>query len=339
MKEILPGLFQLVLPLPGFSPDSMNVYLFRGSGRDGGRNGDGYTIIDTGWDTEALVKSVQDQLAEYSISFSEIKQVLITHCHVDHLGMIGRYKKENGARICYHQNEVDLIKIRFTGGDHYWPMTEQFLQTNGMPAAELTPTRFQLPSVTSIPAADVFLKGGEVISLGDYNLKAVNTPGHTPGHTAYYEPGKKLLFGGDVLLPTIVTNAALHVQHSLNPIRQYLDSLRELYKLEVELVLPGHEYIFRDHRRRIDDLIKHNLKKNRDIYNTFHDSLPKSAYQVSQLLAWSPETGDTSWSRLSDWDKRFAVLQTIAHLEELAYTGKLTKLTKEQKVLYYRPDK
>jgi glyoxylase-like metal-dependent hydrolase (beta-lactamase superfamily II) len=328
MKEIQPGIFQLVLPLPGFAPDTMNVYLFR--------DREGYTIIDTGWDTQALVKSVQDQLAEINARFSEIKRVLITHCHVDHLGMIGRYKRENEALIYYHQNEIGLIKIRFCKGDNYWPMTEQFLQTNGMPAAELTPTKFQLPSVTSLPEPDVSLKGGEIIPVGDYKLKVINTPGHTPGHAAYYEPEKKLLFCGDVLLPTIVTNAALHVQHIVNPIRQYLDSLRELRKLEVEMILPGHEYIFSGHRQRIDDLISHNLKKSRDIFSTFRDAVPRSAYQVSQLLAWSPETQDATWSRLSDWDKRFAVLQTTAHLDELAYASKLTKIIQDGKILFFR---
>jgi glyoxylase-like metal-dependent hydrolase (beta-lactamase superfamily II) len=327
MKEIFPGIYQLVLPLPGFSPNSINVYLFR--------DNNGYTVIDTGWDTPALVKSIQDQLSEFNIRFGEIKRVLVTHCHVDHLGMIGRYKKENNASIYFHKNETGLIKIRFTGGDHYWPMTEQFLKTHGMPESELTPPKFQLPSVDSLPEADVLLQGGELIPVGAYNLKVINTPGHTPGHSAYYEPQKKLLFCGDVLLPTIVTNAALHVQHTINPIRQYLDSLQELQKLEIDWILPGHEYIFSGHRKRIDELVNHNLKKSRDIFNTFGDSAPKTAYEVSQLLAWSPETKGATWARLSDWDKRFAVLQTIAHLEELACAGKLTKIAQDDK-MYYR---
>ena len=100
MKEILPDIYQLNLSLPGFSPDSMNVYLLKCK--------DGFTAIDTGWDTPVLVKSVQDQLSEFKIKMSDIKQVLITHCHVDHMGLIARYKVENNARLSIHKNEIDL---------------------------------------------------------------------------------------------------------------------------------------------------------------------------------------------------------------------------------------
>ncbi len=329
MKELFPGIYQLVLPLTGFDPDSMNAYLFR--------DNDGYTIIDTGWDTQALVKSVQEQLSENNIRFSEIRRVLVTHCHLDHFGMIGRYKKENNAVIYQHENESSLIKVRFSGGDRYWPLTEEFLRTNGMPESELTPTSFQLPPVSYLPDTDVPLKGGEIINVGNYHLKVINTPGHTPGHCSFYEPDKKLLFSGDVLLPTIATNAAMHVQHIVNPINQYLDSIRELQKLDIDLVLPGHEDVFSGHRKRIDELIRHSIKKSRNIVNSFQDSVPKTAYEVSKLIAWSSDKKTNNWTRLSDWDKRFAVLQTIAHLDELAYSGKLIKLSKSGTTCYQKP--
>ncbi|MBN1191383.1 MAG: MBL fold metallo-hydrolase [Dehalococcoidales bacterium] len=329
MKEILPGIYQLVLPLPGFNPDTMNMYLLRDK--------DGYTIIDTGWDTQVLVRSVHDQLSEFDMSFSDIKRILITHCHRDHLGMIGRYKKENNACIYLHQNEIELMKIRFSQGDKYWPMTEAFLQTNGMPSSELTPTGLQLPAVFYLPDPDIVLHGGEVISVGDYRLKVINTPGHTPGHCSYYEQEKKLLFSGDVLLPTIDTNAALHVQHIQNPIRQYLDSILALKEIEVDLVLPGHEDVFSGHCQRIDAIVQHNIKKSQDVFKLFRDSTPKTSYEISKLIALSADKKTDNWIRLSGWDKRFAVLQTTAHLDELAYAGRLTKSVRDGTIYYQKP--
>ena len=208
---------------------------------------------------------MEAQLSEIGASLADIKQVIITHCHIDHFGLTPRLKKEHQARVYLHQKEMDLIKIRFSGGDNFLPLTDKFLQTHGVPASELPPPEIQIPISNDLISmqADVWLVGGENISVGEYNFKVINTPGHTAGHISLYEPTRKFLFSGDVLLPTIATNAALHVQHIQNPLQQYLDSLQTLKEMDIETVLPGHEYVFSNHRRRIEELIKASSSQSR----------------------------------------------------------------------------
>lgn len=329
MKEILPDIYQITLTLSGFSPGSVNTYLIRDKS--------GYTIIDTGWDAPASLQSLKKQLAEIGSGLPDIKRAIITHCHIDHFGLISRLQHSYQARIYLHQKEMDLIKIRFSGGDQFLPITDKFLQTHGIPEEELPPPEVQIPTTGDLVATrpDVFLRGEEVINAGAYTLRVINTPGHTPGHIVLYEPEKKLLFAGDMLLPTIATNAALHVQHMKNPLQKYLNSLMILKELDIDLVLPGHEHIFSDHRKRIDELIQHHQAKVEEIRKVFTDNRPKTAYDVSRILSWSPNTKATGWNNLSGWDKRFAVLQTIAHLEVMAGENKLTRFSKDGK-LYYR---
>jgi glyoxylase-like metal-dependent hydrolase (beta-lactamase superfamily II) len=329
MKEILPGIFQINLTLSGFSPNSVNIYIIRLD--------DGYISIDTGWDSPPAVKSLEAQLAEIGAGLSDIKEIIITHCHIDHLGMIARLKKLNNAKIYIHEKELDLIKIRFSGGDNFLPLTDQFLKIHGVPDSELPPPEVQLPIPENLAATkpDVLLKGGEEILAGPYTLKVITTPGHTPGHIGLYEPSKKFFFSGDMLLPTIATNAAIHVQHIQNPLQQYLDTLVKLQKMDIQTVLPGHEYIFSNPKPRIEELFIHHKQKADEIYRAFEDGLPKTAYDVSRILSWSPRNKTTTWNNLSGWDKRFAVLQSIAHLEAMVGTGKLTRSSKDGK-LYYR---
>ncbi len=329
MKEVLPGIYQITLTLSGFSPGSVNTYLIRDNG--------GFVIIDTGWDAPPSVQSLGKQLAEIGAGLPDIKRAIITHCHIDHLGLISRLKRLYQTKIYLHQKEMDLIKIRFSGGDNFLPMTDKFLKSHGVPEAELPPPEIQIPTTNNLVSTepDILLQGGEEISAGKYTLKVINTPGHTPGHITLYEPEKKFLFSGDMLLPTIATNAALHVQHIRNPLQQYLNSLLTLKELEIDLVLPGHEYIFTHHRKRIEELFKHHREKAEEIRKILTDSQPKTAYDVSRILSWSPQTGTTTWNNLSGWDKRFAVLQTIAHLEVLAGENVLTGFSKDGK-LYYR---
>jgi glyoxylase-like metal-dependent hydrolase (beta-lactamase superfamily II) len=328
MKEVLPGVYQITLTLSGFNPGSINIYLIR--------DDIGYALIDTGWDMPAAVASMEEQLASAGIRYTDIKRVFITHCHVDHLGMIGRLKRSHNAVIYLHENETELIKLRFNDGDQFIPMTDMFLLTHGVPPSELTPPEFQIPAIPDLTDPDIFLKGGEEIPVGEYRLKVINTPGHTPGHISFYEPRSKFIVSGDVLLPTIATNAAFHVQHIQNPLRKYLNSILTLRELDIGFVLPGHEYIFSNHRQRIDELVQHHHKKDEGIWKVYSNSQPHTAYEVSQELFWSLKARNIAFPQLSGWDKRFAVLQTIAHLEELAFDGLLTRFSSEG-IFFYQP--
>jgi glyoxylase-like metal-dependent hydrolase (beta-lactamase superfamily II) len=319
MKEILPGIYQITLTLSGFNPSSINVYLIRDK--------DGYALIDTGWDSPPSVSCLQKQIAEKGVLFSDIKRVIITHCHIDHLGLIGRLKRSNNATIYLHENEIPLIKVRFRNGDQFIPMTDKFLREHGVPEPELVPPEAQIPNIMKLTEPDVLLRGDEVIRIGAYNFRVINTPGHTPGHISLYEPQNKFLISGDVLLPTIATNAALHIQNTQNPLQKHINSLLTLRQLDIELVLPGHEYVFSGHRQRIDELIDRYREKDSEVLKALADGQPKTAYDVSKILSGSLVKKSAAWQSLSGWDKRFAVLQSIACLEQMTFTEKLSRFS------------
>lgn len=327
MKELFPGVYQVNITLKGFSPNSVNLYVWR--------DHDSLTLIDTGWDLPAAIESLQSQLAEAGMRMEEIQKVLITHCHSDHLGMINRLKQENGARIYLHKNDRDIIRVRYNGRQDYWPNTDRFLYTHGLPPAELPSLGYPLPEIGPLVEPDVWMEGGEVILVGDYHLKTINTPGHSPGHVTFYEPEKHWAFVGDTLLPTIATNAATHIQHMINPLRQYLDSLHTLDALEIAIVCPGHEYTFTDYHRRIAELIEHHQSRSEAVMNLFSPATSElSAYTVACRIAWSPKNKAITWEQLSTWDKRFAMMQSIAHLEFLTFEQKLLRSSQSDKIYY-----
>jgi glyoxylase-like metal-dependent hydrolase (beta-lactamase superfamily II) len=320
MKEIFPGLYQMSLTLSGFDPGSVNSYLIKTSS--------GLTAIDTGWDLPEALDSFYSQLSEIGAKISDIKEVILTHFHIDHMGLIPRLKQNRNVKVYLHEKELELMKIRYTGRDNFLPLTDAFLQTHGFPASELTPPEFQLPMPDHMDSIvpDVLLHGGEEIWVGDYLFKIINTPGHTPGHVALFEAKNKFLISGDMLLPSIATNAAFHVQHIDYPLQKYVESLKTLRKLDFDTVLPGHQNVFHNPQQRIDELIENQAKKSSQILKAFSDQQPKTAFQISQQLAQSRHGGISKWPGLTGWEKRFAVLQTIAHLESLEFDRKLVTL-------------
>ena len=86
------------LTLSGFPPDSVNAYLIR--------DHEGYTIVDTGVDSEPSVQSVNEQLAEIGASMKDIKRAILTHSHIDHLGLIPRLIQDYHTQIYIHQKEI-----------------------------------------------------------------------------------------------------------------------------------------------------------------------------------------------------------------------------------------
>ena len=250
MKEIIPGIYQLQLPMGDFPPGHVNAYLVRGD--------KGYVLIDTGWDTEELSTSFEQQLAEFDISIDDIYQILLTHSHTDHGGRAGKLSRQSKAPIYLHKMEIDIIKSRFTCadnlcGDRFLKLTDQLLGTHGVPSHELGKPYPLLPEIRMLPLPDVTLDGGEIISAGIFNFQVIWTPGHSPGHVCYYEPVHKLLFSGDHVMLSIVPTVSLHLQHNTDPLDNYLRSIDEINRLEVGLVLPGHGELFSNLSRRIQD--------------------------------------------------------------------------------------
>lgn len=332
MREIIPGIYQLRLPTKSFPPGHTNAYLVRGD--------EGYLLVDTGWDTEEILNYIQKEIAEIGISLKEITQIVLTHSHTDHAGLAGRLRHLFPVRIYLHQRGIDTIKFRFTYNDSYcqdnfYPQTDRFLQVHGVPPSQLEKPDTLLPEMRWPPLPDVPLHGGETISTGNFNFQVLWTPGHSPGHISLYEPNQKILISGDVILPTITTNIGFHLQLSNNPLGDYLNSLDKIKNLDISFVLPGHEKPFSNVMQRVAQLVQKHEDKNEEILSVISDYEPKTAYEISLEISRAPGTRRPMWPDFTPLDKRFTVLENVAHLEAMRFQGRASRLLKDSTVYYH----
>jgi hydroxyacylglutathione hydrolase len=129
-------------------------------------------IIDPGcYETEENFE-LQDFISHNSL---EVKLLLNTHCHVDHV--LGNYfvKEKYKVRLAIHRNEEPVLKAVAA----YAPAYGIF--------------KYQETS------ADDYFEEGDVIKLGNQSLKVLFVPGHSPGHVAFWHEDSKNVIGGDVL--------------------------------------------------------------------------------------------------------------------------------------------
>jgi glyoxylase-like metal-dependent hydrolase (beta-lactamase superfamily II) len=329
MIEVAPGIYRMPLPLPVPTLSHINTYLVKGD--------KGHLLIDTGWNTAESFGSLKEQLAEVEVEGREISRIVVTHAHPDHYGLADRLKNLFGAKLYFHHLEKDFIETRYVSMEELIQELGQWLHKNGVPPdrlAELQKASLPMRKFVTPTMPDTTLYGGETITIGDFSFSVLPTPGHAPGHICLYEPDKKILFSGDHILPTITPHVGLHPQSGSNPLGDYLDSLERLKTLEVALVLPGHEYPFTEFRERIEGIILHHSLRNAEIMGALN-SEAKTAFELTTEISWLHDFNGVGWHKLNNWDKRMAILETLAHLEAMRAKGEVEKFNRDD-IIYYR---
>jgi glyoxylase-like metal-dependent hydrolase (beta-lactamase superfamily II) len=327
--EIIPAVYQLVVPLPYNPPGATNIYLLRGD--------DGYLLIDAGWNSDQAFQALGEGLNDVGADFKDIRQIVVTHAHPDHYGLVSKVHKLSKAKIYMHRLDEEFFRTRYAISEDYVRQSEEWFDRNGVPHREIPITR--IPSSGPRPTGllqqpDIYLNGGETISNGIFDLKIIWTPGHSPGHICLYEPKHKLLFAGDNILPVTVPNISLTPGSTGNPLGDFLKSLGLIRNLDVTTVLPAHESIFHDLKKRADEIIELRASRSEEIMQGLGTD-SKTAYEISNLITWMPQFGGVKFRDLMPMDQRAAVSETLAHLRALTVDGKI-KVSIRNNVFHYQ---
>ena len=330
--EIVTGVHQIKLPFPQGIPGNTNVYVVEGS--------KGNILVDTGWDTSDVLWAFREGLRENRLKFQDINWIVITHIHPDHYGLARKIKELCGAEVVMHKIEAGLINSRYKDFNGLlWQIGEE-LSANGVPQAELPELKeaaLWINQFVSPDLPDVMLDDGDRITNGSFEFEVLRTPGHSPGHICLYEPRKRWLFCGDHVLFNTTPHVGSHPQSGDNPLGDYLNSLEMLSGLKVSFVFPGHGPVFNSLRLRVEGIFRHHEQRKGAIMKVLNDGL-KTAYQVASEIPWMLEAGGVAFGDLAPWDRRLAILETIAHLKLLASEDKVGKIDQEGVSLYLSKD-
>lgn len=239
MTEISPGVYAMGQREGGY----VHAFLLESD--------DGLTLIDTLYDTDAGL--ILGQMKCMRRKAQDLKRILLTHGHRSHLGGLATLKDLTGAKVYCHPSEKDIVEGKRTAQPVpispmrpirvYWPVYH--LQLGAALGLGKHP-----PCKVDEPLGDrQRLEGGE--QIGD--IEVVHTPGHSPGHCAFYLSKHKVLFAGDAIVSYPVF-APGWPAFTLNP-RQHLESLNKLAELDVEVVCVGHGEPIVGTKRRMLSLI------------------------------------------------------------------------------------
>jgi glyoxylase-like metal-dependent hydrolase (beta-lactamase superfamily II) len=326
--EIVKGIYQIKVPLPGLGLDHINAYLVEGT--------KGNLLIDTGWNAPEAFTALKQDLLTNGFQLKDITYIAVTHMHPDHYGLAGRIKQISGATVAMSEVEAAMIDQRYVNVTDLLGSVTQFLEASGIAKAELAElSKASMPALDFVVPVkpDVALNGESTIEMDPFEFQVITTPGHSPGHVCFYEPHKRYLFTGDHVLADISPHVGLHPQSGENPLGDYLNSLETVHKLDVSFVFPGHGSVFSGLQARIEGLLAHHKEREYEIMKTISKG-QKTAYQITQEIPWMPTGEPINFKKLPPIDKRLAVLETLAHLQHLIVQSQVTKNTRD-KVNYY----
>lgn len=281
---------------------------------------DGWTIIDTGLHRSETVEQWNRILADKTVT-----NIIITHYHPDHFGYAGSLQKKTGAHVAMTKIDADIAEqawqtdfieqfhTYYKWGGVPKTLTDQIIQNN----------KAFIPAVTPYPHIDHYLKEGERIRFGPYDYEVIFTPGHSNGLVCFYNEDKRVLLSTDHILPKITPNISYWFVGELNPLATYLQSLEKVKALNAEVVIPSHGRPFYGANERIDEIIAHHherLDKTLDILQE-----KKTAYEVCKQLFQRS---------LTVHEIRFAMGETLAHLEYLKESGACERTTVDGEWVY-----
>jgi len=139
--EIVKGIYQIKVPMPGPGLDHINAYLVEGT--------KGNLLIDTGWNTPEAFTALKQDLLTNGFQLKDITYIAVTHMHPDHYGLAGRIKQISGATVAMSEVEAAMIDQRYVNVADLLGSVTQFLEANGITKAELAEL-----SMASMPALD-----------------------------------------------------------------------------------------------------------------------------------------------------------------------------------------
>lgn len=322
------------VPLPSIELNYLNSYLIKAD--------NGAILVDTGIDSEEAFSKLNDDLKYLNIDIDDLTEIIITHFHADHMGLFQKIKDAKSGDITARLNakETELLEEVSTNFGSFLEKQLEFGRLNGVPRKITESLKTQHPGFrkTSIyedlMSSNVPMKEGEDLESGRYCFKVIETPGHSPGHMCLYEPKKKVLIAGDHLLK----NTTPHVtqrQEGGRPLSDYFRSLKKIKDLDVNLVLPGHGNVFKNHRKRSDQLLNHHKERLKETESSLKGK-KLSAYQLAPKISW--DVNYHSWEKFPVFQKWLATGETLAHLKFLEDQNKVEGVFENGLVLYQRKE-
>jgi glyoxylase-like metal-dependent hydrolase (beta-lactamase superfamily II) len=307
------GIHRLAIPTP-FAVGRVNVYLIED---------EPLTLVDAGPNSGTSFDVLTRGVADLGHSLEDIELVILTHQHIDHLGLVGIVAAHSGADVAVIDAAVPFVEnfsLEASADDEF---ALALMLRHGIPEDVASALQAVSQAFRAWGArADVTrpLRDGERVELKDRTLEVHFRPGHSPTDTVFLDAERKMLLAADHLLKHISSNPLVTRPRDGSSGRTqalvtYLESLAQTREMDVDLVLPGHGETISDHRSLIDERFRLHRRRAEKLYRLIAER-PRTAYDLAQAL----------WGNIAVTQAFLTLSEVLGHTDILMNEGRVREL-------------
>jgi glyoxylase-like metal-dependent hydrolase (beta-lactamase superfamily II) len=314
------GVHRFAIPTP-FAVGRVNVYLIED---------EPLTLVDAGPNSGRALDELQRRLAERGHALEDIELVILTHQHIDHLGLVDIVARRSGAEVAAIEDVITFVETYSASAGADDEFAAGVMLRHGIPPDVVQALRSVSSAFRAWGArADVTrpLHDGDRIEFHDRTLEVHFRPGHSPSDTVFLDAGRRMLLAADHLLKHISSNplVARPLHRTAQPVEPgeprpqslviYLESLRRTREMELDLVLPGHGEPIIDHRALIDERFRLHERRAEKILGLIGER-PRSAHELAQAL----------WGNIAVTQAYLTLSEVLGHTDLLVNDGRVREV-------------
>jgi glyoxylase-like metal-dependent hydrolase (beta-lactamase superfamily II) len=311
------GIRRLPIPTP-FAVGRVNCYLIED---------DPLTLVDCGPNSGKALDALEHALDGHGRRIEDLGRIVITHQHIDHVGLVDILARRSGAEVCALDLLAPVIEHFGADAERDDELAEALMLRHGIPRDVVTALRAVSRSYRGWGGSTRVtrpLGDGEALEFRDRRLEALHRPGHSPSDTVFWDAERGLAIVGDHLIPHISSNPLISRPlggKSGDPgdgrpraLLIYQRSLRETREMPAEVLLPGHGDAFSDHVALIDERFSLYERRAARIAGLISER-PRSAYEIAQEM----------WGNVAVTQAYLTLSEVLGHVDLLAERGEVAE--------------
>jgi glyoxylase-like metal-dependent hydrolase (beta-lactamase superfamily II) len=304
------------LPIPTpFAVGRVNVYLVED---------DPLTLVDAGPNSATSLTTLENALAEHGRKIEDLERIVVTHQHIDHIGLVQILADRSGAEVVALEMLAPWLANYGEGMEADDAFSEAIMARHGIPED----VRYALRSVSHAfrawgAAATVTrtVREGDAIEFADRSWTVWHRPGHSPSDTVFHDAQRSELIAGDHLIKHISSNPLISrpLEGSDPDDRPqalviYMRSLEQTKAMELARVLPGHGDEIHGHVQLIEERFRLHERRARKLLGLIAER-PRTAYELAQAM-WGNVAVTQAYLTLSEVLGHVDLLRNGGHVVE-----------------------